>query len=79
MADSPEQEFQADHRVVVETLSWNRPGAVWAIDHSQPPRPVDGCYDKILAIRDLTSGMQLAWAVEMAGLFEHSFLEAASS
>jgi transposase InsO family protein len=53
--------FQQDHRLVVESLRWERPGAVWAIDHSQPPRPVDGCYDQVLAIRDLASGMQLAW------------------
>ena len=45
----------------METLHWHRPGSVWAIDHSQPPRPIDGCYPQILAIRDLASGMQLAW------------------
>ena len=55
------RQFQAEHRLVVETLRWLRPGAVWAIDHSQPPRSIDGCYDQILAIRDLASGMQLAW------------------
>jgi transposase InsO family protein len=55
------RQYQADHRVIVETLSWNRPGVVWTIDHSQPPRPVDGCHAQILAIRDLASGMQLAW------------------
>jgi len=55
------RQFQAEHRLVVETLHWLRPGAVWAIDHSQPPHPIDGCYDQILAIRDLASGMQLAW------------------
>ena len=55
------QQFQADHRQVIETLHWQRPGAVWAIDHSEPPRPIDGCYTRILAVRDLASGMQLAW------------------
>lgn len=55
------RQFQAEHRLVVETLHWRRPGAVWAIDHSQPPHPIDGCYAQILAIRDLASGMQLAW------------------
>ncbi len=55
------RQFQAEHRLVVETLRWLRPGAVWAIDHSQPPHPMDGCYSQILAIRDLASGMQLAW------------------
>ena len=55
------RQFQAEHRLVVETLHWHCPGAVWAIDHSQPPRAIDGCYSQILAIRDLASGMQLAW------------------
>lgn len=55
------QQFQAQHTQVVETLHWKHPGAVWAIDHSQPPRLVDGCYPVVLAIRDLASGMQLAW------------------
>ena len=36
-------------------------GAVWAVDHSRPPRPIDGRYEQILAVRDLASGMQLAW------------------
>lgn len=55
------RQFQQEHRLVVETLHWQRPGAVWAIDHSQPPQPVDGCYGQVLAVRDLASGMQLAW------------------
>ena len=55
------RQFQAEHRLVVETLHWFRAGSVWAIDHSQPPGPIDGCYGQILAIRDLASGMQLAW------------------
>lgn len=55
------QQFQAEHRQVIETLHWQRAGAVWAIDHSMPPRPIDGCYDQILAVRDLATGMQLAW------------------
>jgi transposase InsO family protein len=55
------RQFQAEHRLVVETLRWLCPGSVWAIDHSQPPRPIDGCFRQILAIRDLASGMQLAW------------------
>jgi transposase InsO family protein len=45
----------------VETLHWQRPGAVWAMDHSQPPRPIDGYYKEVFAVRDLASGMQLAW------------------
>ena len=55
------RQFQAEHHVVEESLEWTRPGAVWAIDHSQPPASIDGCYPQILAIRDLASGMELAW------------------
>jgi transposase InsO family protein len=55
------RQFQAEHRLVVETLRWLCPGSVWAIDHSEPPRTIDGCYGQILAIRDLASGMQLGW------------------
>jgi transposase InsO family protein len=53
--------YQDAHRQVVETLTWTTPGTVWAIDHTQPPQPVDGVYRQILAVRDLASGMQLAW------------------
>ena len=27
---------------MVETLRWHCPGSVWAIDHSLPPRAIDG-------------------------------------
>lgn len=53
--------YQADHRQVVETLHWSRGGTVWAMDHSEPPRPIDGQYTRIFAVRDLASGCQLAW------------------
>lgn len=56
------RQFQAQRRWLIETLRWNRPGAIWAVDHSEPPSPIDGCYSQILAVRDLASGMQLAWA-----------------
>jgi transposase InsO family protein len=55
------RQFEAEHRQVLETLHWQRPGAVWAIDHSQPPRSIDGRYEQIVAVRDLASGSQLAW------------------
>lgn len=55
------RQFQEEHRQVVETLHWKRSGTVWAIDHSEPPQQIDGCYPRILAVRDLASGMQLAW------------------
>ena len=53
--------YQSEHRLVVEALQWTRPGLVWAIDHTQPPRPIDGIYSQVLAVRDLASGLQLAW------------------
>jgi transposase InsO family protein len=53
--------YRDTHRMSQEQLKWFRPGRVWAIDHSQPPRPIDGLYPAILAVRDLASGCQLAW------------------
>ena len=46
-------------RVLVHALRWQRVGAVWAIDYTEPPWPVDSIYSKILVVRDLGSGMQL--------------------
>jgi transposase InsO family protein len=45
----------------VYRLEWPRAGAVWAMDHAEPPHPVDGEYPYLLAVRDLASGCQLAW------------------
>jgi transposase InsO family protein len=42
-------------------LHWARAGTVWAIDFSEPPQPVEGCYAQLLAVRDQASGYQLAW------------------
>lgn len=42
-------------------LEWKRPGRVWAIDHAQPPLTMEHKYPSILAVRDLASGVQLAW------------------
>jgi hypothetical protein len=55
------RQFQEEHRQMLETLHWKVSGAVWAVDHSEPPRSIDGHYTQILAVRDLASGMQLAW------------------
>jgi hypothetical protein len=55
------QHYVKNHRLSIEELTWHRIGAVWAIDHSQPAKPVDGLYPAILAVRDLASGLQLAW------------------
>jgi transposase InsO family protein len=45
----------------VAVLHWQEPGTVWAMDHADPPAPLDGIYPHLLAIRDLASGYQLAW------------------
>jgi transposase InsO family protein len=46
-------------RVLVHALRWQRVGAVWAMDYTEPPAPVDGIYRAILVVRDLASGAQL--------------------
>ena len=53
--------WKLDNRGFVHVLHWHHPGAVWAMDHSEPPRPIDGRWPYILAVRDLASGCQLAW------------------
>lgn len=42
-------------------LEWTQPGRVWAIDHAEPPLTIDNKYDYLLSVRDLGSGVQLAW------------------
>jgi transposase InsO family protein len=46
-------------RALIHALVWQRVGAVWAMDHTEPPCAVDGIYRSILVVRDLSSGMQL--------------------
>ena len=41
---------------LLRVLHWHQPGAVWAMDHADPPRPIDGRWPHILAVRDLASG-----------------------
>lgn len=40
-------------------LRWMLAGTVWAIDFTQPPTPVEGRYERVLLVRDLSSGMAL--------------------
>lgn len=42
-------------------LHWHRAGAVWAVDYSEAPSPVDGRCEWVLAARDLASGCVLWW------------------
>ena len=48
-------------RLAMNSLRWMMPGSVWAIDFTAPPAPVAGVFPTILSVRDLGSGMQLAW------------------
>ena len=45
---------------LMHTLRWVQPGRVWAADFTDPPEPIDGVYDKMLLVRDLASGKNLA-------------------
>jgi transposase InsO family protein len=49
------------NREPLRVLHWPVPGRVWAIDYAEPPQPIDGHFDYLLAVRDLATGMQLLW------------------
>ena len=53
--------FRVTHVRATERLTWHKPGRVWAVDHSHPPNLVEGWGAAMLSVRDLASGMQLAW------------------
>jgi transposase InsO family protein len=53
--------YRAIHRRLIERLTWHGSGRVWAMDHVDPPTPIDDGNRAVLAVRDLASGMQLAW------------------
>lgn len=57
------REFRQANRQATEELTWHKPGRVWAMDHEKRPRtrPIDGLYPEVFSVRDLASGMQLAW------------------
>jgi transposase InsO family protein len=42
-------------------LTWTRPGSAWAADFAWPPAAIEGRYPRLLSVRDLASGVQLAW------------------
>ena len=54
-------EFQLGSRLIVHTMRWSRPGALWAMDFAEPPFPIDGIYPFIFSVRDLASGCALMW------------------
>jgi putative transposase len=51
----------ADYERLIHILYWQRPGTVWAMDFAQAPSLIDGCYEYVLAVRDLASGQTLLW------------------
>jgi hypothetical protein len=61
LLESFRRDWIARHPHWVHVLHWKKPGIVWAMDFSQVPRPIDGLYEYVLAVRDLGSGQQLAW------------------
>jgi hypothetical protein len=42
-------------------LTWTQAGVVWAADFAWPPEVIEGRYPRLLSVRDLASGLQLAW------------------
>ncbi len=75
--------WREHNREPLRVLTWPVAGRVWAIDYAVPPGPIDGHLGSLLAVRDLATGMPLAWrpvpaatadqaAAVLAGLFaEH--------
>jgi transposase InsO family protein len=53
--------WQRRYHYAPRILHWQTPGAVWAMDYSQAPAPIDGSHPHLLAVRDLASGQQLLW------------------
>jgi len=53
--------WRQDHRRMICELEWNRPGAIWAMDFTHPPRLIDGVFPAILNVVDLGSRQQLLW------------------
>jgi hypothetical protein len=53
--------WQYQNQRVIHRLRWHHPGTVWAADHVQPDRPIDGVYPYAISVRDLASHYQLAW------------------
>jgi putative transposase len=56
----------------LHVLHWLVPGSVWAMDFAEAPRPIDGRYGYLLAVRDLASGQQLLWLPVLAPTAEET-------
>lgn len=55
------KKYRHENRQTVHALRWTRPGTVWAMDFSDPDRPLDGPFTKLLLVRDLASNKDLLW------------------
>jgi transposase InsO family protein len=64
-----------ERRILLYALRWRRPGSVWAMDFTEPPKPVEGLYDQIFCVRDLPSGYQL-WALPTIGKHTRTVIQA---
>lgn len=53
--------YRQTHRRLMERLSWQGAGCVWAMDHVVPPHAIDAVDRAAFSLRDLASGAQLAW------------------
>lgn len=42
------------------SVAWHGPNRAWAMDHTEPPTPIDGTYRFVLTVRDLATGATLA-------------------
>lgn len=53
--------FVRKNHLVVHSLTWEFPGMVWAMDHTDVTLPVDGFFKRVFSVRDLGSGCQILW------------------
>lgn len=51
--------YRDDRLVSYCACTWTSLGAVWAIDYTEPPTPIDGEFRYLLCVRDLASGAML--------------------
>jgi transposase InsO family protein len=51
--------YRRRNAVLLHTLRWTTPGAVWAMDFATPLHPIEGHYPRLFVVRDLVSGYQL--------------------
>jgi len=51
--------YRRRNAVLLHTLRWTTPGAVWAMDYATPLHPIEAHYPRLFVVRDLASGYQL--------------------